>query len=108
MSDDFAKLISPPESGDPFCGRQQPMDSRLRGNDDLKNPSVTHFVKLNRIETGSCRVSIRDCLKHAKVLGNQRLIVAHFVDASGEHDASGVQHDHLVGESERQAYVLLD
>src|SRR5450755_38684 len=30
----FSNLRHPRESGDPFCGRQQPMDSRFRGNDD--------------------------------------------------------------------------
>ena len=32
-------------------------------------------------------------LEHAEMLGDQRLIVAHFVDAAGEHDAAGVEHD---------------
>jgi hypothetical protein len=36
----------PRESGDPFlAGVKRPMDSRLRGNDDSTNPSVTHFGK---------------------------------------------------------------
>src|SRR6266404_3932301 len=33
----------PRESGDPAAFVQKTLDSRFRGNDDIKNPSVTHL-----------------------------------------------------------------
>jgi hypothetical protein len=33
----------PRESGDPAAFVPTTLDSRFRGNDDIKNPGVTHF-----------------------------------------------------------------
>src|SRR5947207_6557401 len=49
-----------------------------------------------------------ETLKHPKVVGDQRGIIAYLGGASGEHDASCVQHDDVVGKAQRELYVLLD
>jgi hypothetical protein len=43
MGDSFRKTrVIPAKAGIQVC-RQKTMDSRFRGNDDMKNPGVTHF-----------------------------------------------------------------
>jgi hypothetical protein len=37
--------VIPAKAGIHFAAYQEPMDSRLRGNDELENLSVTHLCK---------------------------------------------------------------
>ena len=47
-------------------------------------------------------------LKHAEMLHDQCVIVAHLVYRSREGDAAGIQQHHVVGEVEGQLDVLFD
>jgi hypothetical protein len=42
---DSLNIVIPAKAGIHFAARQEPMDSRLRGNDELENLSVTHVCK---------------------------------------------------------------
>src|SRR5713226_4618701 len=45
-------------------------------------------------------------LKHTEMLRDQRLVDLYLVDAAAEDNTPGVEHDHIIGETERELDVL--